>query len=418
MQNDNQVFQRGYLNTYIIGSVPSFETLDLTCTDSTKEMFIFIDFNNIIKGLYYPKMLELIIQEIESNKGIFPSILVNEWVVLQRYLESYAESRHLEKLHVIYFSEGGQSYYHKNLFKQYKGNRKNAIFSISPTVSNRYASTEDLHELIRSFIIASWKWIEYYCKQANILAIRLENLDADFIPELLIRQYNIYNDDAAYVIVSSDGDYLQTLDIADNIFICDANTLITDKNWLNSKSYLYPSLSKKEHVDDDDSNTKSSSTSMVEQMQAVSEYKNKPTILNEDNIPDISPDKVILYKAIVGDSSDCIPGIKGVGVKGFFNKFIALIPNEVRADDVDAILAICEQYKESNKVCHKILSNQSVFRDMVKLVSFKMLISWLLLNKQRFVSIDKIINENYSALTESCNLKQLLIGEAITNGVQ
>lgn len=395
MSNSEQIFQRGYLNTYIIGSVPSFSSLDLVCKDKN-EVFIFIDFNNIIKGLYYPKMLELIIQETQINNGVFPSILINDWKVLQKYLESYAETRNIKKLHVIYFSEGGQSYYHKNILKTYKSNRKNAIFQINPTVSNYFSSYDDIQELIRNFIISSWKWIEYYSKQSNILSIRLENLDADFIPELLLRQYDIYKDDAVYLILSSDGDYLQTLDFADNIYIFDGNTLITDKNWLNSKQYLYPKISNQNNIIQENSNT-----------EDISNYKNNPIILNELGLPDLSADKIILYKALVGDTSDHIPGIKGIGVKNFFNKFIQLIPNNIRADDIDSILDICKEHKDDNKICSKIINDSNTFRDMIKLVSFKMVINWLMLNKQRYNLIDKIIKENITALTESCNFKKL-----------
>lgn len=395
MSNSEQIFQRGYLNTYIIGSVPSFSSLDLVCKDK-EEVFIFIDFNNAIKGLYYPKMLELIIQETQLNNGVFPSILINDWKVLQKYLESYAETRNIKKFHVIYFSEGGQSYYHKNILKTYKSNRKSAIFQINPTVSNYFSSYDDIQELIRNFIISSWKWIEYYSKQANILSIRLENLDADFIPELLLRQYDIYNDNAVYLILSSDGDYLQTLDFADNVYIFDGNTLITDKNWLNSKQYLYPKISNQNNTIQEDN---------IE--QDISDYKNNPIVLNELGLPDISADKIILYKALVGDTSDHIPGIKGIGVKGFFNKFIQLIPNNIRADDIDSILDICKEHKDDNKICNKIINDSNIFKDMIKLVSFKMVINWLMLNKQRYDSIDKIIKENISALTESCYLKKL-----------
>ena len=87
MMNAQQVRKRGILNTYIIGGIPSYETLDTICAQK-KEVFIFIDFNNIIKGLYYPKMLELILQEISINNGVFPSILINEWIMLQNCIIS------------------------------------------------------------------------------------------------------------------------------------------------------------------------------------------------------------------------------------------------------------------------------------------------------------------------------------------
>lgn len=379
-----QIFQRGQLGTYIIGRVPSYESLDLIC-NGKDEVFIFVDFNNTIKGLYYPQMLELILNEVKLNNGQFPSILINEWMILQDYLETYAKSRNISKLHVVYFSEGGESYYHKNINKNYKKNRKNALFQLPPSVSNNFESYDSMNDIIRGFLVSSWKWIEIFSKESNILAIRLENLDADFIPELLLRQFNIYRDDAVYLIFSSDGDMIQSLDIADNVFIFDGNKIINCDNWMNSKQYLLPATKKRNEEQNDGS----------------------PVILDENKLPNITPDKIILFKAVVGDTSDCIPGIKGVGVKTFFKKFITLIPNEVRADDIDSIEKICTEKREDNKICDKIACDLNTFRDMVKLVSFKMLIQWLQLNKQRYDQIKEIIEQNYNALVEPCRFKVL-----------
>ena len=375
-----QVFKRGILNTYIIGAVPSYQLLD-SITSDKDELFLFIDFNNNVKGLYYPKMLEMILNEIKANDGKFPSILINEWMLLQNYFEEYKESRsNIKKLHVIYFSEGGESYYHKSLYKFYKSTRKSALFQLPISIVNDYKSYDDVGELMRAFLLSTWKWIEVFSQRSNILSIRLENLDADFIPELLLRKFNIYKDNASYLILSSDGDMLQTLDIADNVYIYDSNinNIITSKTWINSKRYL-------------DVNKRTNESNDIDILQET----------------DITPDKIILFKAIVGDTSDHIPGIKGIGVKRFFNSFINEIPNSIRADDIDSIIKFCNERKSDNKICNKIANNSDEFIKMVKLVSFKMLIEWLLQNTIRYHDIKKIIDNNYNALVESCNFKKL-----------
>ena len=381
-----EIFRRGNLGTYIIGGIPSYSTLDNICKDK-EEVYIFVDFNSIIRGMYYPQMLEMILNEVKTNDGRFPSILINEWMDLQLYLETYAENRKIKKLHVIYFSEGGKSYYHHNINKNYKKNRKNALFQLPTSLSNRFESYDEMDNVIRSFLVSSWKWIEILSTESNILAIRLENLDADFIPELLLRQFNIYKDESVYIIFSSDGDMIQTLDIADNIYICDGNTIIDNSNWLNSKSYLLPLTTKKQNKRE--------------------EHTDEPIILNENTIPDITPDKIILFKAIVGDVSDSIPGIKGVGVQTFFKKFIKLIPNDIRADDIESIEKICLEKRNDDKTCDKIVCNINVFKNMIRLVSFKMLIQWLQLNKQRYNQIKSIIDNNYNSLVETCKFKKL-----------
>ena len=369
-----EVRKRGLLGTYIIGAVPSYDTLDIICS-KYKEIFFFVDFNNMIKGLYYPDMLSMILNEVQYNNGVYPSILINEWMQLQVYLENYNLSRGSRyKLHSIYFSEGGQSYYHLNYYKNYKKRRKNALFALPSSVSNNYKSYDDINEVIRGFLLSSWKWIEILSSYSNILSIRLENLDADFIPELLLRQFDIYSNDACYVILSSDGDIIQTLDIADNIFIFDGNGIITDKNWFTSKKYLTEGISS--------------------------------DIEDSSNI--MAPDRIILYKALVGDSSDNIPGIKGIGNKAFFDSFfIKLIPEDVRADDIDAIKKIAIDNSHNNKVASKVAHNLDTFDTMVRLVSFKYLIYWLQQNVQRYQKIKDIINSNIRALREPCNIMAL-----------
>nr|DAE84703.1 MAG TPA: DNA polymerase I [Caudoviricetes sp.] len=384
------VRRRGLLGTYIIGAVPSYDILDSICKQY-KEIFFFVDFNNIIKGIYYPEMLSLILNEIQYNNGTYPSILINEWIQLQTYFEIYNQSRSSKyKIHTVYFSEGGQSYYHLNLHKNYKKRRKNALFALPSSVSNNYKSYDDINEVIRGFLLSSWRWIEILSSYSNILSIRLENLDADFIPELLLRQFDIYNDDACYIILSSDGDMVQTLDIADNIYIFDGNGIISDSNWLTSKKYLT------DGIGDD---------VLVE------------SIGNKDSDNYLTPDRIILYKALVGDTSDNIPGIKGVGNKAFFKNFVNLVPDDVRADDIDAIKKIAVDNSYNNKVADKIAHNMDTFSTMIRLVSFKHLICWLQQNVQRYQKIKDIITSNIGALREPCNLTALKNNGANTLGI-
>ena len=378
----DQLRERNKLGTFIIGSIPSYKLLD-SITENKEELFLFVDFNNNLKGIYYPKMIEEIYSEYSFKKQ-FPSILINEWAKLQVYFESYLEycnskNKKLKKLHCIYFTEAGDSYYHKSLYNKYKEKRRNNSIQLQPSIASSLGSFENVKEFIRAFLLSSWKWIKVFSDMSNILSIRLENLDADFIPEFLLREYEIYNDNASYLILSSDGDMLQTLDYANNIYIYDNlnGCIIDDKNWLNSKRYL----------DSSDRTTKSNN------IEIFNEY--------------YTPDKIILYKALVGDTSDSIPGIKGIGKKGFFNKFISIIPDDVRADDVDSIFKICKLYEQDNNICKLILNNKEEFIKMIKLVSFKKVIEWLRYKEVRNRDIRNQIDKNINALRESCYFKKI-----------
>ena len=53
----------------------------------------------------------------------------------------------------------------------------------------------------------------------------------------------------------------------------------------------------------------------------------------------VLPHNFILYKTLLGDSSDKVPGIKGLGAKGLFKKFPELATQELTLDDIFDISA-------------------------------------------------------------------------------
>jgi 5'-3' exonuclease len=236
---------------------------------------------------------------------------------------------------------------------------------------------KDRVEMIRIFIKNSWSWIEELAKRSNVLTMRLENLDADFIPELLLRQFDILEDDTVYVIFSGDGDMIQTIDFADNIKVFDGTTIITESNWLWSKKFFkFDGL----------------------------------------KYPDVNPscDKVILYKAVVGDSSDGIPGVKGVGNVRFYADILGAIPGDVRADDLPKMEHIFQQLADQkNKSAMKIVDNIETYRTCTKLVSFKVLIDYLRCDTNRYPSIKHRIDDNMQCLTESAKFLDVLKRKAV-----
>ena len=68
------------------------------------------------------------------------------------------------------------------------------------------------------------------------------------------------------------------------------------------------------------------------------------------------PENFILYKIFIGDNSDNIPGIKGVGHKTLINKFPFI--TEQRKVDIDEVLQYCEANKDSKYAIYKSVLEQ------------------------------------------------------------
>ena len=68
------------------------------------------------------------------------------------------------------------------------------------------------------------------------------------------------------------------------------------------------------------------------------------------------PSNFILYKTLLGDSSDNIQGIKGLGAKGIFKKFPELKTKELTLDDIFDISA--RKFKD-HVVYSRIVQDQS-----------------------------------------------------------
>ena len=82
------------------------------------------------------------------------------------------------------------------------------------------------------------------------------------------------------------------------------------------------------------------------------EYYTKETVVEKFNI---SPENFILYKTLLGDNSDKIKGVKGLGKKGLFKKFPELIERDLVWDD---ILDICESKMKDHVVYARVIHGQ------------------------------------------------------------
>jgi 5'-3' exonuclease len=73
----------------------------------------------------------------------------------------------------------------------------------------------------------------------------------------------------------------------------------------------------------------------------------------------------ILYKTLLGDSSDNIPGVKGLGAKGIFKKFPELKEKELTLDDIFDISA--RKFKD-HVVYSRIVQDRSRIENSYKVM--------------------------------------------------
>jgi len=169
----------------------------------------------------------------------------------------------------------GSSTNRKNIIPEYKSNRNvNRI--------TNWDAFDNLEEEDQSKVDQITRIIQYL-KTLPIKTITLGKVEADDVIAYLSKTLPKGLDDRSF-IVSSDKDYLQ---------LVDNNTVV------------YRPIEKKYYTE-----------------QTVKEIFN------------ISPHNFLLYKLLMGDSSDGIKGIKGLGPKGLYKRFPELTKRDMSLDDL------------------------------------------------------------------------------------
>jgi len=197
----------------------------------------------------------------------------------------------------VVFDGAGSTTNRKNLLSEYKGTRNLSRI----TNWEAFDSLEEEHDSKIDQIVR----IIQYLKLLPIKTTILDKVEADDIiavlSKKLVEKYN-----STCFIVSSDKDFLQ---------------LVTDK------IILYRPMEKEYYT---------------------------PNVVKEKL--GLLPENFILYKTLLGDSSDNIQGIKGLGVKGIFKKFPELKTQKLSLDNIFDISA--RKFKD-HIVYSRIVQDQS-----------------------------------------------------------
>ena len=114
------------------------------------------------------------------------------------------------------------------------------------------------------------------------------------------------------------------------------------------------------------------------------EYYTAQTVIDKYKI---SPHNFILHKTLLGDNSDKIKGVKGLGEKGLLKKFPELVEKDMNWDD---ILNICENKISDHVVYARIIHGQDDLEKNYKIMD----LSNPMLSNEDKEWLDKVVESN------------------------
>ena len=252
----------------------------------------------------------------------------------------------------VVFDGAGSSNNRKNIIPEYKSNR-------NITRVTKHELFDSLEEEDDSKVDQIVRIIQYL-KTLPVKTISLPRVEADDIIAYLSSELPTKPEDRAF-IVSSDKDYLQ---------------LVTEK------VIVYRPIEK--------------------------EYYTTDTVKEKFNVP---PHNFLLYKLLMGDNSDGITGIKGLGPKGLFKKFPELAERNLSFDD---LIDIAEAKLKEHVVYARVLHDVPLLEDKHRVMD----LSNPMISDTDKMFIDKFVETTHlnffpEAFVEMCNEDQ--IGNLIRN---
>jgi len=232
----------------------------------------------------------------------------------------------------VVFDGAGSTSNRKNLLSEYKGTRNLQRI----TNWDAFDNIEEEHDSKIDQIVR----IIQYLKLLPVKTTILDKVEADDIIAVLAEKL-VEKHDSTCFIVSSDKDFLQ---------------LVTDK------IIVYRPMEKEYYT---------------------------PKVVEEKF--GLLPHNFILHKTLLGDNSDNIKGIKGLGAKGIFKKFPELKTQELTLQDIFDISA--RKFKD-HIVYSRIIQEQSRIETNYKVMD----LSTPLIDERGKEHINKLIDEDFPDL--------------------
>jgi DNA polymerase-1 len=261
--------------------------------------------------------------------------------------------RHIQPTQVYVVFDGvGSSNHRKNIIPEYKANR-------NITRVTKHELFESLEEEDDSKVDQIVRIIQYL-KTLPVKTVSLPRVEADDIIAYLSSTLPTKPEDRAF-IVSSDKDYLQ---------------LVTEQ--------------------------------VIVYRPVEREYYTESVVKDKFGV---NPSNFLLYKLLIGDNSDGITGIKGLGPKGLFKKFPELAIDDLSFED---LLDIAESKLKEHVVYARVLHDVENLENKYKIMD----LSNPMMTDQDKIFINKFtqntqLNFYPSEFIKMCNEDQL--GNLIRN---
>jgi len=258
----------------LLSYYPTYAILDeILAKNNYKKMTIYIDLKNNFQSLYMQHAIVNLIEQSKRSQFMDTSIF-SSLVSFLSFHKIYAHKRGIDIDFVIFF-ESGNSIYHKNISKTYK---------ISRRIDDLYGLDAADKELFYKILTANYQLIENaFNKMPHIRVIRLNKLEADFIPYyLLSRNLVEYDGSRVHTIYSNDHDLWQC--VADH-------------------SYIFSKAGKNKKI--------------VKQGEVMDLMLKRKTNIPDSYLP--------LAMSVIGDTGDDVIGVNGIGPARFFDIFPELV---------------------------------------------------------------------------------------------
>ena len=258
----------------LLSYYPTYAILDeIASYGKYKTLNIFIDLKNAMQTTYMEHAIVNIVEASKKSKRLDASVF-SSLISFLSFHKMYGMKRGIETNFVIFF-ESGQSYYHKNIDKNYK---------ISRRIDDLYGLDRADRELFFSVLQANYQLVESACnKMPGIKVVRLPNLEADFVPYYAVTRNLVKRGNGVgNVVYSNDHDLWQCL--RDDVFIY-------------SKAAKFKRIHKYGKV--------------------MSMFLKKEVDIADEYLP--------LAMAVIGDPGDDVTGVKTVGPVAFIKSFDELV---------------------------------------------------------------------------------------------
>jgi len=359
----NSAFITTYLNDDILNQIK---------TDKDQYINIFLDVRSLVPAFFNENVLKLIVNDQESMTLYIRKSIYNFFKYLDFHYHLCLEKHGLTP-RFFFFSDSGESTFHKQIDKEYKSNRKQSFIIL--TEEEYYRSKQMVNGLLQTLANA-------FSFIPGVFYIHLNYLESDFVPYYILQNFNFNPENEIFIVKSRDKDLGQCLSI-------------------------YPEKSFQVFRDS------KRGLMILNHKQVISFHFLKT--LEETNQPS---QLVPLYLSIAGDSSDNVIGIKGIGYK----KLHSLIEEGNIQDwsldnfeNLEKLLSIKPTKKSNQTTLSKIQSNIDLVRKNLKLTDFKYLSDNL--NAEFVIRINQCFKKEYELTKESIKQYAQQLKEVIDDNV-